>query len=464
MPPPASVRSLERRLEFRVLAASFLEAAARWLFWSALVVGAAILAARWSLGISAGLAWYSAAVPVVLGVVAGVRSALAARLAPGVAIAWLDRRAGGSGVLITGAERPDPRWDGALERSVERAGLGRSRTLPRVSSERPLRFVTGAAGILLAGVLLGVPKPVALPTELFLPWIERLAERLEALEGLELDPEVVERLAQRLEQLRSTLDESDPSSVYEALDRLAERLDHEAEALAAARTRIDAELASLRTAAERAAAGQGSELALESLAAALTEAAGSGWLGSADAARLRERLSALEAGAFDAAEAAALGEALRERLSSRFGELAASGAFGEQALEQLRGQLAATGPGDAGLAGAVGAGVDGDVGLSRGRGDAPLRFAGETEDQAARFAERALPAATQLDREHSELVARGEAVPEVAPEEGPSGGSATDTSAGARTWRRRVAPRHRRAVRAFFDSNGGAATAGSDDR
>lgn len=80
-------------------------------------------------------------------------------------------------------------------------------------------------------------------------------------------------------------------------------------------------------------------------------------------------------------------------------------------------------------------------------------------EHAERFAERSLPGASQMDVEHSELVGRGEAFPEVAPEEGSAGAAAMESSSGAKTWRRRVAPRHRRAVRRFFDPTG---AAGSD--
>ena len=244
---------------------------------------------------------------------------------------------------------------------------------------------------------------------------------------------------------------------------MAERLDREAEALAAAQERIAAELNEARSALQRAASGAEAQAALESLSAALAEATSSGWLTSEGIASLGERLSDLEAGAFDPGEAAALGESMREGLASRFGELAASGAFDPEALSRIAEGLAGLGGGEGGSEARVasGEGEPGSGGISRGRGDAELLFEGETEEQAGRFAERALPAATQMDREHSELVARGEALPEVAPEEGAAGDSRTSESTGAGAWRRRVAPRHRRAVREFFGSSG-AGTSGSD--
>lgn len=55
-----------------------------------------------------------------------------------------------------------------------------------------------------------------------------------------------------------------------------------------------------------------------------------------------------------------------------------------------------------------------------------------------------------MDESNSEVRSQGEATPEVAPEASQAGAGRVDESAGSATWRRRIAPRHRRAVRRFF--------------
>jgi len=92
----------------------------------------------------------------------------------------------------------------------------------------------------------------------------------------------------------------------------------------------------------------------------------------------------------------------------------------------------------------------GSGGVSRGRGDASLDYTSATEGATDPFEAKELPAAEYLDPEASAVVGVGAAEPTVAPSGGASGLVETGASTGKTAWKRRVAPRHREAVRGFF--------------
>lgn len=89
-------------------------------------------------------------------------------------------------------------------------------------------------------------------------------------------------------------------------------------------------------------------------------------------------------------------------------------------------------------------------GISRGRGDAPLTF-GEPGERESEFAAQALPAA-RFAESSTEFAGVATGAPRVAPiETGPVSGN-SESAAGAPSAERRIAPRHRDAVRRFFSS------------
>lgn len=67
-----------------------------------------------------------------------------------------------------------------------------------------------------------------------------------------------------------------------------------------------------------------------------------------------------------------------------------------------------------------------------------------------RFAAKALPPAAALDPERLALAGVGSSAPNEAPAREGSGLVPTEASPGAASWRRRLAPRHRGAVKSFF--------------
>jgi hypothetical protein len=89
-------------------------------------------------------------------------------------------------------------------------------------------------------------------------------------------------------------------------------------------------------------------------------------------------------------------------------------------------------------------------GVSRGRGDARLDFSGETPESSERFKEAALEPGAALDLENSLLLGVGAGAPRTDPTAEASQLAPVQASAGEASWKRRLAPHHREAVRGFF--------------
>ena len=103
-------------------------------------------------------------------------------------------------------------------------------------------------------------------------------------------------------------------------------------------------------------------------------------------------------------------------------------------------------------------GVDGDGrpgrgGINRGRGDAPITWGDESDEQGVKFKETVLPPGL-LDDPKNEVIGINPTAPEVAPADSAprAAARAGDPSAGRETWNRRLRPRHRRVVRNYFDT------------
>ena len=92
-------------------------------------------------------------------------------------------------------------------------------------------------------------------------------------------------------------------------------------------------------------------------------------------------------------------------------------------------------------------------GVTRGRGDAELTWGDESDKQGTKFKEVVLPKG-MLDQPKDEIVAIKKSAPiEEAGEVGPRSDRRTDeAAAGQATWNRKLNPRHRNAVRKYFDT------------
>ncbi len=107
-------------------------------------------------------------------------------------------------------------------------------------------------------------------------------------------------------------------------------------------------------------------------------------------------------------------------------------------------------------------GRPGRGGIDRGRGDANLDFTGSTKEaKDASKPERLPPGAARPAP--SILLGVSRAEPQGKAVRDTGAGSAGAEGFGAAAWRRRIVPRHRDAVRGFFDSDAPAATPPAKD-
>ncbi|MEZ6015194.1 MAG: hypothetical protein R3F49_08780 [Planctomycetota bacterium] len=92
----------------------------------------------------------------------------------------------------------------------------------------------------------------------------------------------------------------------------------------------------------------------------------------------------------------------------------------------------------------------GSGGVNRGRGDAALSLGPETPHRSDAFQARRLDPGKALDLQQLQLLGVGSTAP-IASEQGEATGlQRLGPDAGNAAWRRRLAPRHRHAVRTFF--------------
>jgi hypothetical protein len=93
--------------------------------------------------------------------------------------------------------------------------------------------------------------------------------------------------------------------------------------------------------------------------------------------------------------------------------------------------------------------AEGSGGITRGRGDAPLKYLNDTEAGWEKFRSEQLPKGAVMGREWT-LKSVGLAEPTARPTADGGAGSAGSEGTGEASPRRRLAPRHRETVRRFF--------------
>lgn len=410
-------------------------------------------------------------------VAAASATVVAGRARPSLdaAATWIDVRTGASGAVVTEAELGATEWSDDADRRIPLAleQLPRDPWLASLSALAPaLLFAFAAAWLPMPERLVGPPPAVAHRA------IERLEEKLAALEEtLDLSPELVEELHARLDRIQESADDGRIESTFEAVDRLGERLDLEAERALDAASRAAESLGEAASDPHLDHAREAFENALASL-----KDAGLDKGLPTDSARIDASLAELPEGAsLSSTQLASASSALSKSLQEKLGRLGEARLIDASKLAQLKdlapvelrdlAELAEVDldhecdsecdkPGGkcSGRNARCGSGAcvavssaPGRGGVSRGRADARLDFSGETPESAERFEEHALPPGGRLDLERSVLLGVGGAEPTVEPTAEGSGLVETEASVGDASWKRRLAPRHREAVRRFFD-------------
>lgn len=279
--------------------------------------------------------WFVA--PALLGVASSGVRAYARRPSRDVALAWLDLRCGGHGLMLAQDELEDPRWEQPALWQMDRAGTpkqpsGSGRWIPVALA---LVFMFGALRIPLRA------EEVQKPTPLLERTLANLMGRLAGLEAEGLLDEA-SRVNWRgaLEQIEEEIPRTSSGAIFEALDRLAAEMD--AETLGAMDTNWLEEQA-LGVAMDL--AGEDMGTAAGTFLAALESAAGRELPGS-ELMRTLARDAAL-AGAQRLLEGDLLEGVLDGDLDADLQRLL-EGGLGGEAAGILRGQLEAFARGEAG--------------------------------------------------------------------------------------------------------------------
>jgi len=375
-------------------------------------------------------------------------------------VARLDSALQSGGLLMMLSELPDEEWS----QSLPQLELAWKQAIPRV---RPKRFAS----------FLSLPLLFAVGA-CFVPLREGTS-------ALVLRNTVGQQATQELETLLNALDkeqvleEEEKKQLEEEIARIAEEtretpLTHEKwETVDALRERMKVRLESAAMIALQA-----------SDAAALLSAAGSG-----DSELDLERIDQLEKDLGEALQKLAkkgvlkgapqdLQDQLQRLMKHGNLKLAEAGEDREELLDELREfledenrKLAELRKKCSGCKG-DGDGEEGDEegncssngncnrpgrgGVTRGRGDAQLTFGDEADLQGTKFKEVVLPKG-MLDQPKDEIVAIKKSAPnEEAPDEAPRSARRDDeAAAGQATWNRKLNPRHRNAVRKYFDKGKG---------
>jgi uncharacterized protein Yka (UPF0111/DUF47 family) len=315
-----AVRAAAARVASRVRRSLFARECLVWLGRGFAVAGIAALLARALFDVDAARASL-ALVPIGLVPLLAWKRARDRAPSADAALVWLDVHSGGSGGLVTAAERAGPAGD-----AFERDALDRLAAVPAPASTSTGRQrLAPLAALLFAGACLVVPVgadeldgPELRPaSEVHGTELERLREALTALEErVELEPERRAELGERLTALEQELaDQSAGELALEGLDRMAEELAREAERAEAEAARA---LERLSDAAEGL-PGSSSEAA-ESIEEALAELEQAGLLGALSpelSDELRELAEKLAEGldGSDGIESAKGVEELMERLA-----------------------------------------------------------------------------------------------------------------------------------------------------
>ncbi|MFT4540178.1 MAG: hypothetical protein ACI841_000334 [Planctomycetota bacterium] len=107
--------------------------------------------------------------------------------------------------------------------------------------------------------------------------------------------------------------------------------------------------------------------------------------------------------------------------------------------------------------------MPGAGGVNRGRADAEMSWGAESQGRSEDFDVKRLTPAQLEDLDSSQLLGLGAAVPTVEAAGESVGVGEISGSTGKAAWKRRLSPRHRRAVGTFFAPGSSASKGGADN-
>lgn len=376
--------------------------------------------------------------------------------------AMLDDRNDCGGLLMAGADAdlgtwrvpevtlPKLRWRKARAFGM----LAAASAFVLISLLAPVRFVT-----------INAARPMDVSRE-----VENLSAQIEALKEAQVIEEAkAEALEQKLDQLGQEASGEDPAKTWEALDHLNDAVEKAAKEAAEAANARQERLARAEALAEGLTAGADQldsktmTEAMRTLGEMTREAVKENESLAGDLSP--ETLEAIKSGSLKAEHLKDLSKALSQSnsaLNQKLSKLSKSGMVNPNAL---KGGAQANRRDNSGLArflkeNAEKMSVDeatlkwceGKGGVDRGRGDAAMTWTDGPNEKGARFKEKVLPPSSVAGLNDSQLVGLSASAPTVS-----AGGVAAHgalnsaASGGGSAYTQTILPRHRGAVRRYFD-------------
>jgi len=376
--------------------------------------------------------------------------------------AMLDDRNDCGGLLMAGADAEIGAWR-IPEITLPRLRWRKSRALGLLAASFAFVLISLLAPVRFAAINAARPMDVSREAE-------NLSAKIEALKEAQIIEEArAEALEQKLDQLSHEASGEDPAKTWEALDHLNDAVEKAARDAAEAASARQERLARTEALAEGLMAGADQ---LDSKT--MTEAMKTLSKMTQDAIKENdslagdlspETLDAIKSGSLKAENLKDLSKALsqsKSALNQKLSKLAQSGKINPKTL---KGGAQADRRDNSGLAkflkeSAEKMSVDeaalqwyeGKGGVDRGRGDAAMTWTDGSSEKGARFKEKVLPPSSVAGLNDSQLVGLSASAPEVAAggvtAHGALNGAA---SGGGSAYTQTILPRHRGAVKRYFD-------------
>jgi len=376
--------------------------------------------------------------------------------------AMLDSRNDCGGLLMAGADADLGAWR-TPEITSPRLRWRKARAFGLLAASSGFVLISLLAPVRFAAT--GVARPMDVSRE-----VENLSAQIEALkEAQVIEGAKAEALEQKLDQLGQEASGEDPAKTWEALDHLNDAVEkaakEAAEAASARRERLDR----AEALAEGLTAG-GDQLdsktmteAMRTLGEMTREAVKENESLAGDLSP--ETLEAIKSGSLKAEHLKDLSKALsqsKSALNQNLSKLSKSGMINPNAL---KGGAQANRRDNSGLArflkeNAEKMSIDeatlqwcaGKGGVDRGRGDAAMTWTDGSSEKDARFKEKVLPPSSVAGLNDSQLVGLSASAP-TADTSGVAAHGALNSAAsgGGSAYTQTILPRHRGAVRRYFD-------------
>jgi hypothetical protein len=445
---PAPVRSVLRRLRYRLAIGVFLDFWPRWAVASLLLAGIAALTCRlWFPGIAFGLPllWIA---PAIAGIPALIQSARHL-YQPNQIAAIADSLSGGHGTLLALMETQDPAW-------MDSQGLKNFSTFPypRFHIGRRLALLATAAAFLAITFMLPQRIPAAANTVLANDIAAELKTKLEELKKQDLiAPTEEKELQTEIERIRKDSLERVDASTWEAADSMREKFSATiSEKQDALKWAADA-LSRFPQSGESGSAN--ADVQAGELGTSIDKLAQAGMLANApeDLQKLLGGKDAIARGKArlprDAQSLKKCTAALAKYLGERAGKCAGiaqragTGQFDSSQFSMFSEESSPDGNGDPGTGG-----------INRGRGDAELTW-GKQSQGFDRFKSQSLPPGAYRSPDDWSPLALLPGAPKASPELSVASSAMQYAGVAQSAWRRSLAPRHYSAVKKYFNNSMG---------